>query len=385
MTTAPALRPETRADIYYFTFFGTAGVTTAYGALWFAHMGLSESQISTISSAPILLMLLLNIFVGRIADRASDWRQVIVWGAMVAGVASFGLIWARDVWTIGAVMLFVSAAQMGTMPVLDAATIRMTRRHGTSYGPRRAWGTVGYVVALLATGFLAQRFGPAAFVPVFVAVTVLRGAASLALPRFRAPEDTQRTRTPGALKAVLRPWFVLPLVGVSLLFGSHLILNTFQSLLLVRQGIPESTVSLLIALGAVAETILLFTFTRVAHLLPARGFMLLAALVTTARWVAFGFEPGIGPLIVLQSLHALTFGLSLIAVVNFISNHTSEDIAAEAQSFYVVLQQGASILALMLFGALVGSWGAEAYFLSAGIAAIGAICIWASLLLSPAN
>jgi PPP family 3-phenylpropionic acid transporter len=110
---------------------------------------------------------------------------------------------------------------------------------------------------------------------------------------------------------------------------------------------------------------------------------LIAALVTVLRWVAFGFEPGVGPLIFLQALHAITFALSLIAVVGFIANHTDEGIAAQAQSFYVMLQQGASILALMVFGSLVGSWGAEAYFLSAGIAALGAACILASLVLKP--
>jgi len=377
------LRPETRTDLFYLSFFTIAGVMTAYGGLWFAHMGLSEAQISLISAAPILVMLMLNIAVGRIADRASDWRQVIIWGAMIGGLSGIGLIWAQGVWSIGLVILLVSATQIGTMPVLDAATIRMTRRRGSSYGPRRAWGTVGYILALVLTGVLADRYGPAVFVPLFVGIGLLRAATSLLLPRFRAPEDPRDPVPVQSLRAVLKPWFVLPLLGAALVFGSHLILNTFQSLLLVRQGISETTVSLLIALGAVAETVLFFTFARFSHLLAARQFLLIAALVTVLRWVAFGFEPGVGPLIFLQALHAITFALSLIAVVGFIANHTDEGIAAQAQSFYVMLQQGASILALMVFGSLVGSWGGEAYFLSAGIAALGAACILASLVLKP--
>jgi hypothetical protein len=65
--------------------------------------------------------------------------------------------------------------------------------------------------------------------------------------------------------------------------------------------------------------------------------------------------------------------------VHFIAKWTSEDIAAEAQSFYVVLQQAMSVIALVGFGWLVPMLGERAYFVAAGFALLGAGLILASL------
>ena len=48
-----------------------------------------------INALPVLIMLGLNLFVGRLADRAADWRQVIVAGALLSAAIPFGLFFAR--------------------------------------------------------------------------------------------------------------------------------------------------------------------------------------------------------------------------------------------------------------------------------------------------
>ena len=72
-----------------------------------------------------------------------------------------------------------------------------------------------------------------------------------------------------------------------------------------------------------------------------------------------------------------------MACITFISNWTAEDIAAEAQSFFVVIQQAMAVLALSAFGGLADRWGASAYLGSAAFASIGAVLVWASLRLQP--
>ena len=47
---------------------------------WLAHSGLDTGQIGLINAAPVLAMLLVSLLVRRLADRAPDWRQVVVLG-----------------------------------------------------------------------------------------------------------------------------------------------------------------------------------------------------------------------------------------------------------------------------------------------------------------
>ena len=381
---APGLSAEFRAAGFYFTIYMTAGVATAYSGIWFAQKGLSAGEIGVINALPVFLMLVINLVVGRIADRATDWRQVIVAGAVAAGLIPIGLFFAEGfwgillVWTLGALPL----AAIG--PVLDAATMRMTRRNGTDFGAIRAIGTIGYTAIIFITGYVIAWFGGELFLWLLVGVGLLRGAVSLALPKFRAPSEPSEASVPAAVGAlrlieVMKPWFLLPLIGWAMVFGTHLMLNAFQALVWKEQGIGEDVIGLLIVVGALSEAAMFFGFAKFSKRYSARVFILLSAAVSVLRWVAMGFSPGVEILFGLQMLHGITFALGFIGCVNFIANWTSEDIAAEAQSFFQVLQQAMSVIVILGFGALMGPLGARGFFVSAAFAAIGAVLIWLSL------
>jgi PPP family 3-phenylpropionic acid transporter len=379
--------PELRTSFYYFTQMMTLGAGVVYAGIWFAQKGIHSEQIAVINAVPVLIMLALNLLVGRIADRASDWRQVIVIGALIAGLVPVGLFFVNEFWGILAVWTLAALPTSAIAPVADAATMRMTRRNGSSFGAIRAWGTVGYLAAIGVVSFSIAHFGPVIFVPLYLGLALLRAFAALFLPQFRAPKGNLvpiQTGVASRLREVMKPWFVLPLVGYSMVFGTHLILNAFAALLWKRQGISEEVIGPLIMLGAVAEATMMFAWSRFGGKISARKLLLISGLVTAFRWTAMGFAPPVIVLVFLQLLHSITFALGYLGCVHFIAKWTSEDIAAEAQSFYVVLQQGMSVIALLGFGSLVPLLGAHAYWVAAGFALFGASLVWMSLrLLQP--
>ena len=70
--------PERRTMLYYFVNFTSSGAAVAYAGIWFASQGLTSGEIGIVNSLSVFLLLGLNIVVGRIADKARDWRQVII-------------------------------------------------------------------------------------------------------------------------------------------------------------------------------------------------------------------------------------------------------------------------------------------------------------------
>lgn len=372
--------PELRTTLYYLTLYLSQGAAAAYGGIWFALKGLSAAEIGVINAAPVVIVLAITLLVGRIADRASDWRQVIVFGSVSSGICSIGLFFVDGFWGI-LIFWSLAAITLATVgPVADAATMRITRRRGSDYGFIRAWGTVGYVVPVFATGYLTGWFGPGIFIPLMVGLSLLRGAASFALPNFRAaPSDAVPRTGASRLRQVMRPWFVLPLIGWSMVYGTLAVLAGFQALLWKEQGLDPGTIGVLIALGAVAEAAMFFAFRRVGRRFPARYVILVSCAVSVFRWSAMALSPPVSVLIGLQLLHSVTYALGFLGCMNFIANWTSEDIAAEAQSFFSLLQQGTVVVALLGFGALAGTWGAYAYFASAAFAAAGGFLVWISL------
>jgi PPP family 3-phenylpropionic acid transporter len=372
--------PAPRIAAFYATLFMTQGAATIFAGIWFQSLGISATRIGLINAAPVLVLLLVNLWIGRIADRADDWRRVIVTGAVVSGLAALFLALATGFWSILVIWTLTNAAYAAVVPVTDAAAMRLSRRIGFDFSAIRAWGTVGYLAVLFATGYLLTWFGPVMFLPIFCAVALLRGLAAFGLPRFRAPADLRPAPVPGrGLFQTIKPWFLLPLVGWSIVFSTHLVLNGFQSLLWKDQGLPENVIGALITLGAACEAAMFFLFRHLGLRVPARWLILASAVVTALRWAAFGFSPAVIWLVPLQMLHGITYAMGFLACVTFITNWTEEDIAAEAQSFFVVLQQGFSVFALIAFGWLAGRYGAQAYFASAAFAGFGGVLIWISL------
>lgn len=377
----PVLTPELRTTAFYATLFMSVGALTVYGGIWLGEKGLSDAQIGVVNAAPVLAMLVLNLVVGRIADRASDWRQVIVLAALGAGLFPIGLIWAEGFWAILIVWTLAAICQAATVPVIDAAATRLTERRGTDFGAMRAWGTIGYLVVLLGTGVMVgQDWGPGAFIWLVVGLGLVRSAVALGLPRFRGAPQAARAGAAGRIGEVMRGWFMLPLVGWAIISATHLILSAFQGLLFARQGIGLEWIGVIIAVGALSEAAMFFLFGRwFAGRFRLRSLILVSAVITVARWLAMAVEPGLGWLIALQALHGVTYGLGFMACIAFITKWTAEDISAEAQGVFVVLQQGFSVVTLFGFGMLAERWGAQAYVASAGLAAVGAAMVWASL------
>ena len=375
------LTPELRSGFYYLLSMTNIGAATAYGGIWFAERGLSPDQIGLLNSVPVLTLLVINILVGKIADRASDWRQVIIWGACSSAIFALGLFFAYSFWQILLAWSLVNIAQGAVAPVMDAAASRITARRGTSFGALRAWGTVGFVLAVFATGYLAAYGGAGIFVPLIVGLCLVRALASLALPFFRSTEKTLVTEGLATqFSHMLKPWLLVPLLAWGMIQSTNMALMAFQALLWKQQGLSESLIGNLIALGAIAETALMFAFPLLKGRFRARQLMLIAALVAAFRWACFAFSPGMPWLIPLQLLHAFTYALGYLGVISFITRWTAEDMAAEAQGVLVVIQQLAVVVMMTLFGHLVAGYGAGAFFASMAMAGAGALLIIISIL-----
>lgn len=384
------LTPEMRTSAFYASFFTGNGAAVMFLPIWLSGKGITPEEIGLINAVPIAVILAFNLIVGRVADRAKDWRHVIVIGALIGGIVPIGLFFVNEFWGI---LLFWTLAGLpgGAIgPVLDAAAMRLARRNGTDFGVMRAWGTVGYMLFNGLTGYLVVWFGADVFVPLFVGLALLRAGVALQLPAFRAPAEQvtlAAVATPQAakLRDVAKPWFVLPLFGFCMVFGTHIVLNAFGSLIWKEQGISEDVIGPLIALGAASEAAMMFLWKRFGGRVSARMIILISAGVSVLRWFAMGLEPGVGILIALQLTHGITFAIGYLGCVHFIANWTSEDIAAETQSLFVVGQQLLSVIALVGFGWLVPGLGAQAFFVAAAFALVGAACVWVSLRMQPAK
>lgn len=383
--------PELRASLYQFTVYLPGGVASVFLGIWLSDHGIPADQIGIINALPTLGLLLLNMVVGRVADRADDWRTALIVLSLLSALAPLPLYFVSEFWGILLVWALCATSNGLVAPVIDAATVRMTRRNGTDFGTVRAWATVGYVVGAGGLGLFLNTLGSAAFVSLYVAMVVGRAGLAFLLPRFRAPAPQvtlaeampEAAAPPSRLRDALKLWFVLPILAFALVNSSNSVIGSFGALLWHENGIPSYYLGPLLGFAAVGEAILMFAWRRFGGRVTARNMILAAAIAGLVRFTVMAFNPPVEVLFLTQSLHAFSFGMGYFGVVHFIANWTNEANAAEAQGFANMLNMAMAMLALVGFGVLMEYFGAYAFLSSSLTSLLAIFCVLLSLRLKP--
>lgn len=384
--------PEMRASLFQFTVYIPGGVASVFLGIWLSDHGIPADQIGVINALPTLCLLLLNIIVGRVADKADDWRSALIVISLASALAPLPLFLVSEFWGILSIWALCATSNGLVAPIIDAATVRMTRRNGTDFGTVRAWATVGYVFAAGGLGLFLNVLGSGAFVGLYVITVVVRAALAFLLPRFRAPapkltlantDPASVAEQPSRLRDSLKPWFVLPLLAFALVNSSNSIIGSFGALLWHENGIPSYFLGPLLGIAAVGEAILMFAWRRFGGRVTARNMILAAALAGLVRFTIMAFNPPVEVLFFTQLLHAFSFGMGYFGVVHFIANWTNEANAAEAQGFANMLNMATAMLALIVFGVLMEFFGAAAFFYSTITSLLAIACVLISLRLRP--
>ncbi|WP_412051577.1 MULTISPECIES: MFS transporter [unclassified Hoeflea] len=376
-------KPKFAATRYYASAFLAPAVVVTYLPIWLNERGISDAEIGLINTVPMLGTLLFSIFVGRLADRASDWKQAIILGTGLAAAFSLLLGLADGFWLILLIWTLATMPASLVGPVADAATLRLSMRLGFSFGSTRAWGTLGYLAMCFITGYLILWFGASAFVWLFAATCAIRFFAAGGLPRLR-DDQARHTGTRGRflshdVMAAFKPWVLLPVVAGAILFANHMVMNAFSSLVWKEQGLSEPIIGSLIALGAAAEAATMFAWHRINTRFPARVLILFAAIASMLRWAAMTLSAPLAFLVIMQLGQAVTFTFAYLGCLYFISKRTNENISAEAQSLFGVMMQGFSILIVTVFGVVFGIIGVKAFWICVGLAALALIMVQVSL------
>jgi len=293
---------------------------------------------------------------------------------------------------------------------MDAAALNLTHKRGSEYGRIRAFGSIGFIVGVLLAGVFFDYFGTRWFVVVLLVTTAARLLASHALPHFRAPLPTptasqlsvstseQVSVSVGngssnaaeltGMNALRHPGIVLVIIGAALINASHGFNNVFAVIHWTNLGISTTSASVLWSIGVIAEVVLMWKFSSLARRFSARKCLLFASAVCVGRWFLNGTDPSLAQLFILQSLHAITFGLSFLACVNFIARRVPEDNAAQAQSVSATLVTLFMAIAVWLSGWLYEQFAGQSYWAMAVMALLGGVCIglsFASNLHDPAT
>ncbi|MFZ2648787.1 MAG: MFS transporter [Burkholderiaceae bacterium] len=383
--------PQRRALIAFgsvsFAYFAYAGLFNTYAPLWFSSLGFSTLAIGTIASLQSGTRLFSPYAWAWLADHSGQRTRLLRWAVGLSLLCSVGLLVApRPGWVIWVtVALFMCTAAV--VPISESALAHLLAPDGAldtrRYGRVRVWGSVGFVIAVLGSGFALEALGVAWFPALVVGLLAFLLLAVWRLPGVAEPPH--ETAAPQGAMSVLREpvvaWFF---AGVFLTVLAHTSLYAFFSLYLDWLGYSKSAVGLIWSVGFAIEVLWFWFQSRWVHRLTMHGWLVLAALVTALRLAgvaAFGAVAWV--LVLTQLTHAVTFAAQHTACIGVINRHFPGRLRGRGQALYAVIGYGASgVIGGVAGGALSQALGFAAVFWAASVAGLlSALCCWRSLVL----
>ena len=341
--------------------------------VWLAAKGLDAASIGLVLAVPMVVRAVVIPFATHIADRYQALRAVIAAAAAAAvlGYGATGLSQGAAAITAG--FALASAFYTPLMPLADAYAFRGLNGIGRSYGPVRLWGSAAFIGGSFAAGFLLDVIAARDLIWLIVAAMALTAAAGFALAPLAPRPGVAAPPAPPApsARALLRDRLAVA-AGAGLIQASHAVYYGFATLDWQAAGLGGGEIATLWALAVVAEIALFAASGR----LPFKPTTLLMAGAGGAviRWSAMAFDPLPPVLLLLQCLHALSFGATHLAAVGFVARAAPVELSATAQGHLAVALGLIMAGAMGLSGVLYARLGSLAYLAMAFAAFAGGLC-----------
>jgi len=362
---------------FYFFYFAYLGAFAPFFALYLTSVGMNAVEIGVLMALPQLTRILAPHLWGWLADHTGR-RIGVVRISGAAGMIAFLGVFAGDsfAWLFAvlfAMMFFWSAA----LPLVEATTLSKLGDETARYGRIRVWGSVGFIAAVVAVGYLIDATAPRSVL--WVIAALMAGMLLLSFTLSEAKPEPHESDDLPVWQIVRKP-AVLAVIGASaLMAAAHGPYYTFYTIHLVDHGYSKSAAGWLWALGVICEIGIFIWMSRLYRAFTLRSILIASTLLAALRFVVIGWSAdSIVLLLAAQTLHAASFGSFHAAAIGVVHKLFRGRHQARGQAIYGSLAYG--------LGGTVGglasgyAWGglgpALTFARAAGCGLLAAAVLW---------
>lgn len=357
-----------RLAVYYTALFAVIGVHMPWWPVWLKGQGLGAEEIGIVVAAGIGAKIIGNPLAAHLADRSGGRKGLMVLLG-VASLASFALFALTNTfWPVLTLSIVFMLLWAPIIPLGESLAMLCVERTGIDYGRIRLWGSASFIAAVILSGWFLEGRSEGLIYWLLLGGLAIAAVTLFWLPDQRAPP----TRGGFPVGSVLRDRrFTLFLLAAGFIQGSHGVYYAFGTLHWQAAGFGDDVIGWLWAEGVIAEILLFIVGTRLLRRLGPARLIMLGGLAGTLRWTVTGLTDAIEALVIVQALHAFTFGAAHLGAIHYIARAIPPELSATAQSLYSAIVMGLALgISTYAAGQIYDSHGGLAYL---GMAAAGIV------------
>ncbi len=374
-----ASMPYWRLSSFYFFYFALVGALNPYLGLYLTDIGFDAYAVGLVGAVLMGTKIVAPNLWGWLCDYTSHRIRIIILGSFLSALFFAGVFFWQTLVAILVITFLYSFFWNAILSQFDTVTIQYLNKESHRYSQIRLWGSVGFIIAVVALGIFFDMFSIQYLIPISWVLLVFIGFTCLTI---KEPLKSAPIKEVSHWSTILKKPAVLSFfIAASLLqfgFGAYYM---FFSLYLETYDYSRTTIGLLWALGVMAEVIL---FACMHHLMPRIGvarLLFISLLLTGIRWlVTAAFAENIGIIIVAQCIHAFSFGAAHAASIELIRIFFKGKHMGQGNALYSSITFGiGGALGAFVSGIL---WDVSPYlpYVASGIAVIvAAMVVWFGL------
>ncbi len=368
--------------VFWFLYMAGLGVIFPYLSLYFQeHAGLTGAQLGLALAMNPLMGIIASPFWGQWADRTGRRRGALFLLASGSALGYFLVPHASSFATLLLCLAFLSAFAAPAMAVASSLTFAVLAESGAArFGRVRAWGTVGYLVMILAfpvllawaggdasavgdTRGLELMFPVAAVLCLSAALVLVRVPASKAIAvRARREDLGVLLRQPSYLRLLVLAFFAF-----GLLSGPIALFPVFVT----ERGGSIETVSRLWIPMLLLEIPLIYFAGAGLRRIGARGLIAAGIACDGARWLITALAPNLFWIFGIQLLHGFVVVGLIVGMQLYVEGEVPDRLRATGQTVLGTVMSLGAVLSHLWAGTALGHLGANAPYLIAGPISIG--------------
>ncbi|TPN66398.1 MFS transporter [Mesorhizobium sp. B1-1-1] len=373
---------ELRMSLIFATLFVSQGTHLPYFPLWLQAKGFHAEQIAVILAAPMFLRVVTTPLLTALADRARDRADVYIALVAASMIISAGYFLPASYAVVLAVSLALTIVWTPHSPMADSLALSGVRRFGSNYTSMRKWGSISYLCANVAGGFILTAAGAQAVPAIIFAALGAALVAALLAPRLGRPRlasPLSAAEIQHSAPSLFNAYFVYFTLGVGILTASHAFLYGFVSIYWKSIGIGDTVVGLLWAWGVVSEVCMFVFFNRIFASVSVVRVMVIAGIGAVVRWIAFPLiwplGLGVAGFFGVQTLHSVSVAMVLIGLQKMIGETVSEERTGAAQGIAYFFNGFFMAAVTLASGPLYDRFGVDGFLAMIPIAIIGLVLV----------
>lgn len=370
--------PYWRLASFYFCYYFAFGVWLPFSALYFANKGFAAQDIGILVGMTSVTRIIAPNLWGWLADKTQRRMLIVRMGILNSSIVFLFMFLDQSMASMLVVVIGFTFFLNSVMSQFNVMTMRYLGDQATQYGRIRAWGSFGFVVAVVVSGAILDKFGIEA-VPVIV-VTALFLAASIpwALPEPPAESAEEKARSSSFWSTIKQKPVIALLFAAFALEVSHAPYYTFFSIHMESLGYQRLAIGVLWGVAVMAEVWMLTQTHKLLQRYAVKSLLLVGLLSATLRWVVTAyFSDVLLILVVAQLLHAMTFAVFHSASVEYIRQVFSYRAQGTAQAVLSASSYGAGMaIGSLVVGMFWEEIGIVSFYWAAIISSLGALLIW---------